>query len=198
MDKKWIICIIITIIVGVIGGIVLSIFLNNNDDELQGTDLIGHTELADENNTELNNNFNTIETSNTEDKISPNAILIKKEYFKACDHLIREVEDIPEELINGTQEDVEKMYSDWEIEDYNNNEITLYKEENGNCGEHYFVQDHYGVIGIYTVNENDEKTLKEDTEISTKYLPEADLEKLQEGIEIVGKTKLVEFLEDYE
>lgn len=198
MDKKWIICIIITIIVGVIGGIVLSIFLNNNDDELQGTDLIGHTELADENNTELNNNFNTIETSNTEDKISPNAILIKKEYFKACDHLIREVEDIPEELINGTQEDVKKMYSDWEIEDYNNNEITLYKEENGNCGEHYFVQDHYGVIGIYTVNENDEKTLKEDTEISTKYLPEADLEKLQEGIEIVGKTKLVEFLEDYE
>ena len=198
MDKKWIICIIITIIVGVIGGIVLSIFLNNNDDELQGTDLIGHTELADENNTELNNNFNTIETSNTEDKISPNAILIKKEYFKDCDHLIREVEDIPEELINGTQEDIEKMYSDWEIEDYNNNEITLYKEENGNCGEHYFVQDHYGVIGIYTVNENDEKTLKEDTEISTKYLPEADLEKLQEGIEIVGKTKLVEFLEDYE
>ena len=198
MDKKWIICIIITIIVGVIGGIVLSIFLNNNDDELQGTDLIGHTELADENNTELNNNFNTIETSNTEDKISPNAILIKKEYFKACDHLIREVEDIPEELINGTQEDVKKMYSDWEIEDYNNNEITLYKEENANCGEHYFVQDHYGVIGIYTVNENDEKTLKEDTEISTKYLPEADLEKLQEGIEIVGKTKLVEFLEDYE
>ena len=198
MDKKWIICIIITIIVGVIGGIMLSIFLNNNDDELQGTDLIGYTELADENNTELNNTFNTIETSNTEDKISPNAVLIKKEYFKACDHLIREVEDIPEELINGTQEDVEKMYSDWEIEDYNNNEITLYKEENGNCGEHYFVQDHYGVIGIYTVNENDEKTLKEDTEISTKYLPEADLEKLQEGIEIVGKTKLVEFLEDFE
>lgn len=198
MDKKWIICIIITIIVGVIGGIVLSIFLNNNDDELQGTDLIGHTELADENNTELNNNFNTIETSNTEDKISPNAVLIKKEYFKACDHLTREVEDIPEELINGTQADVEKMYSDWKIEDFNNNEITLYKEENGNCGEHYFVQDHYGVIGIYTVNENDEKTLKEDTEISTKYLPEADLEKLQEGIEIVGKTKLVEFLEDFE
>ena len=198
MDKKWIICIIITIIVGVIGGIMLSIFLNNNDDELQGTDLIGYTELADENNTELNNTFNTIETSNTEDKISPNAVLIKKEYFKACDHLTREVEDIPEELINGTQADVEKMYSDWKIEDFNNNEITLYKEENGNCGEHYFVQDHYGVIGIYTVNENDEKTLKEDTEISTKYLPEADLEKLQEGIEIVGKTKLVEFLEDYE
>ncbi len=198
MDKKWIICIIITIIVGVIGGIMLSIFLNNNDDELQGTDLIGYTELADENNTELNNTFNTIETSNTEDKISPNAVLIKKEYFKACDHLTREVEDIPEELINGTQADVEKMYSDWKIEDFNNNEITLYKEENGNCGEHYFVQDHYGVIGIYTVNENDEKTLKEDTEISTKYLPEADLEKLQEGIEIVGKTKLVEFLEDFE
>ena len=40
--------------------------------------------------------------------------------------------------------------------------------------------------------------IKEDTEIVTLYLPETDLQKLKAGVEIIGHTKLVEFLEDYE
>ena len=54
------------------------------------------------------------------------------------------------------------------------------------------------MIGIYVMDEYGVKTLKEDTEISTQYLPEEDIKNLQAGIEIIGHTKLVEFLEDYE
>ena len=68
----------------------------------------------------------------------------------------------------------------------------------GNGGEHYFVQEHNGVIGIYTTDEYGVKTLKEDTEISTQYLPEEDLKTLKAGVQIIGHTKLIEFLEDYE
>lgn len=200
MDKKWIICIIITIIIGLSIGIGLAVYSSSNG-ETEDMDLLSEKELADSEETNSNilqNTTNTVETSAIDANISPNAILIKKIYYEACDHLIRETEYIPEELVNKTEEDVKEAYSDWKIEEFSPTQIILYKTQSGNCGEHYFVQDHNGVIGIYITDEYGVKTLQEDTEISTQYLPEEDLTNLKAGIEIIGKTNLTEFLEDYE
>lgn len=199
MDKKWIICIIIAIIIGLCFGIGLAIF-NSDNNQIEGTDIIGDKELASINSTPLNAiSYNkTLETSATEDIISPNAIIIKKTYYEACDHLIKKVEDIPEELVNKSEKDLSAFFPDWKVEEYSPTEITLYKTSKDNCGEHYFVQEHNGVIGIYTTDKYGVKTLKEDTEISTLYLPEEDVQNLKAGVEIIGHTKLVEFLEDYE
>ena len=200
MDKKWIVAVIVTIIIGLMIGIGFAIFSGNNDTEKM--EYVSEKELADaeeqENSVNQIESQNAIETSSTQDTISPNAIIIKKTYYEACDHLIRKTEDIPEELVNKTQEDVELEFPDWKIEEYTPTQIILYKTDSGNCGEHYFVQDHNGVIGIYTVDEYGIKTLEEDTEISTLYLPEEDVQNLKAGVEIVGHTNLVEFLEDYE
>ena len=200
MNKKWIICIIIAIIIGLGIGIGFAI-LSSNNNKTEGTDIIGDKELASNINTSTDNNENStdlVETVASEDIISPNAIIIKKTYYEACDHLIKKVEDIPEELINKSEDDVATLYPDWKIEKYSPTEITLYKTSKDNCGEHYFVQEHNGVIGIYTTDRYGVKTLKEDTEISTLYLPEEDIQNLKAGVEIIGHTKLVEFLEDYE
>lgn len=216
MDKKWIICIIIVIVLGLGLGISFA-FLSQVRNNVEDTELLSEKELANtkhktntqqnmifENNIYINENksnfneVNAVETANTEDNISPNAIIVKKVYYEACDHLTREVEDIPEELVNKTQSDIEEAFPGWTVEEYSPTEIVLYKTDKGNCGEHYFVQDHNGVIGIYTTDEYGVKTLKEDTEIATQYLPEADLENLKAGVEIIGHTKLIEFLEDYE
>ena len=216
MDKKWIICIVIAIVLGLGLGISFA-FLSQVRNNVEDTELLSEKELANtkhktntqqnmifENNIYINENksnfneVNAVETANTEDNISPNAIIVKKVYYEACDHLTREVEDIPEELVNKTQSDIEEAFPGWTVEEYSPTEIVLYKTDKGNCGEHYFVQDHNGVIGIYTIDEYGVKTLKEDTEISTQYLPEADLENLKAGVEIIGHTKLIEFLEDYE
>lgn len=202
MDKKWIICIVITIIIGLMAGIGLAIYSTNNK-ETEDMDLLSEKELADSEQESSNvleriNINETLETSASEERISPNAILIKKTYYEACDHLIRESEDIPESLINKVEEDVEKTYSDWKVEEFSPTQIILYKTKSGNCGEHYFVQEHNGVIGIYTTDEYGIKKLQEDTEVSTQYLPEEDLSNLKAGIEIIGKTNLTEFLEDYE
>lgn len=199
MNKKWIIFLIIAIIVGIVIGISVYILLSDDGQELQGTDIVGETELAENNNNgNLSNEINVIETSVSEETISPNAIIIKKEYFKACDHLVRTVEDIPEKLVNCNEDEISKEYAEWKVEEFSPTEITLYKESEGNCNEHYMVRNHYGVIGIYRVDENGEEIFEEDTEISTKYLPELDVELLNEGVKIIGKTKLIEFLEDYE
>ena len=200
MDKKWIVAVIVTIIIGLLIGIGFAMFSGNNETEKM--DYVSEKELADAeeqvNSVNQLESQNAIETSSTQDTISPNAIIIKKTYYEACDHLIRKTEDIPEELVNKTQEDVELEFPDWKIEEYTPTQIILYKTDSGNCGEHYFVQDHNGVIGIYTVDEYGIKTLEEDTEISTLYLPEEDVQNLKAGVEIVGHTNLVEFLEDYE
>lgn len=202
MDKKWIISIIVTIIIGLILGISIALFTERNRNETEGTEFVDEKELAGNLNEQgannLSSNLNVIETSAQENLVSPNAIIIKKTYYEACDHLIRKVEEIPENLVNKTEQDIKTEFSDWNVEEFSPTQITLYKSVSGNCGEHYFVQEHNGVIGIYTIDEYGVKTLKEDTEISTQYLPEEDMNKLKAGVEIIGHTKLIEFLEDYE
>ena len=200
MDKKWMVCIIIAIILGLSIGIGLAIYSSNNNGETEGIDIESDKKLAEEDTISnlKNNDANSVETVSTENTISPNAIIIEKVYYEGCDHLIRKTVDIPETLVNKTEEEIKKQYSDWKLEEYSPTQITLYKTVIGNCGEHYYVQEHNGVIGIYTMDEYGVKTLKEDTEIVTQYLPEADLQKLKAGVEIIGHTKLVEFLEDYE
>ena len=200
MDKKWIVCIIIAIILGLSIGIGLAIYSSNNNGETEGIDIESDKKLAEEDTISnlKNNDANSVETVSTENTISPNAIIIEKVYYEGCDHLIRKTVDIPETLVNKTEEEIKKQYSDWKLEEYSPTQITLYKTVTGNCGEHYYVQEHNGVIGIYTMDEYGVKTLKEDTEIVTQYLPEADLQKLKAGVEIIGHTKLIEFLEDYE
>ena len=201
MDKKWIICIIVTVIIGLIIGIGLAIYSSSNNDT-ENIDLLTQKELAEseENgtNTLVYIDINALETSVNDSQISPNAVVIRKTYYGACDHLIRVTEVIPEELVNKNEEGVQVFYPDWTLEEYSPTQIILYKAEAGNCGEHYFIQEHNGVIGIYTTNEDGVRTLQEDTEISTKYLPEEDILDLQEGVEIIGKTNLFEFLENYE
>ena len=202
MDKKWIISIIVTIIIGLILGISIAFFTERNRNETEGTEFVDEKELAGRLNGQTTNNLsdemNVIETSAQENLVSPNAIIIKKTYYESCDHLIRKVEEIPENLVNKTEQDIKAEFPDWNLEEYSPTQITLYKSVSGNCGEHYFVQEHNGVIGIYTTDEYGVKTLKEDTEISIQYLPEEDVNNLKAGVEIIGHTKLIEFLEDYE
>ena len=140
----------------------------------------------------------SIPTSIVNTNISPNAIIIEKRYYKDCDHLIREVIDIPEELVNKTETEVKKRYSSWKLEGYSPTEIVFSKEFDGFCDEHYIVKENNGYISIYTEDKEGVQKLKENTEISTIYLPEQDLEKLSVGISIVGKMNLYSFLEDYE
>lgn len=201
MKEKWLI--IAIIIVGIIFGIILGVYVHKQND-VSDINMLESQKLSETDNVENNQEYinsavnEAVETSNVEEKISPNASIIQKRYYKGCDHLIRETIDIPEDLVNKTEEDVIKKYSDWKVEKYSSKEIVIYKEFSGICNEHYVVKEHNGIIGIYTENSEGVQELQEDTEISTQYLPEEDLENLKVGIKIVGKSNLYNFLEDYE
>ena len=189
----------ILLIVGLIAGILVGVFIFGQDDTIEGN-MMSTEKLASENMVQENIMLNeTIETSSMENtKISPNAIIIEKTYYKSCDHLLKEVVDIPDDLVNKTEEDVKNAYTGWQIEGFSPTEIVVYKEMPGMCGEHYLVKEHNGVIGIYTLDEYGQAEFKEDTEILTQYLPGEDLAELTEGVTLVGEASLYNFLENFE
>ena len=93
---------------------------------------------------------------------------------------------------------MERFYSDWKIEGYSPNEIVIYKEYDGICGDHYIVKEHNGVIGIYKLDSVGNEIFVEDTELQIQYLPEIDIIKLKEGITALGQAELNSVLEDFE
>lgn len=143
-------------------------------------------------------NQNTTAVSSTEEKVAANAILILKKYYTKCDHTINEYVELPKELVNLTKEQVQEKYSDWEVIGFEKGKITLYKEFDDVCGEHFKLKIEDGKVVVYTVNNDGTETLYEKTNISSEYLTETDLINMQNGLEIYGKEELNQVIEDFE
>lgn len=189
MRKGWIVTLIIFLLfVGIVFGI-----LSYNKNKTEDINMIDNKQLAEE-----NIEKNIIPTAMLEEKVSPNAKILKKIYFTGCDHLIKESLEIPQQLVNKDKEEVKKYYNEWNVDSFSSDEITIYKEESGFCNQHYIVKEHNGVLAIYTQDENGQLTFKKDTEIQTMYLPETDLERVKQGIEVIGDMELNSVIGDYE
>ncbi|CDD17833.1 putative uncharacterized protein [Clostridium sp. CAG:798] len=156
-------------------------------------------ELADElKKTLVEEEQNTVSTSSKNIKISHNSIVVKNTLYKICNHEIRQTEAIPVELVNKEEKDIQQYYKDWEIKKYSPTEVVLYREKDEYCDKHYVLRENNGVIAIYKIDDNNKETLRENTQIQTKYLPEIDLIKLKSGIYAIGEEELNSILEDFE
>ncbi len=155
-------------------------------------------ECTEEYNEEQMANQNTTEVSSTEEKVAANAILILKKYYTKCDHTINEYVELPKELVNLTKEQVQEKYADWQVIGFEKGKITLYKEFDDVCGEHFKLKIEDGKVVVYTVNNDGTETLYEKTNISSEYLTETDLLNMQDGLEIYGKEELNQVIEDFE
>ena len=141
---------------------------------------------------------NATEVSATEEKLAANAILILKKYYEQCDHTINEYVELPQELVNLTEKEVQAEYADWEVIGFEKGKLTLYKEFEEACGEHFKLKIEDGKVVIYVVNEDGTESVYEKTDISSEYLTETDLINMQEGLEIYGKEELNQTIEDFE
>lgn len=146
----------------------------------------------------VSSNIELVTTTSEEEKISPNCIFIFKTYYKKCEHIKVEKEIVTEVMVNKTKEDLEEIYKNWNIVTFRNDEVLFYKEEEGNCGEHYLLKELEGKIAIYSIDDENNLKLYEETEIITNYLPEEDITRIREGIRVNGRQELNEALEDYE
>ena len=204
MKKSWIIILVVAII---IIGIVAGLAIYNKNEKTQNNIVENEinkvsekvTDECTEEYEELERQAKLdIETNSSEEKISPNCLITLKRYYNECQHTINEYIDIPQNLVNGTQEDLEKEYPNWEIQKYSSNEIILYREFDSNCGQHFILRNDNGKITIYKINEEMQEEVYEKTEISVEYLTEKDKVEIQNGIRVNGVEELNQLLEDFE
>ena len=199
MKKTWIISlIIIVIMIGIVTGIILynTKQKDKNDNNMIENEINKISEKVTDDC--INEYIDEIETNSNEEKISPNCLLILKKYYDECNHTINEYVDVPQDLVNGTEEDLKKEYPYWQIEKYSSNEIILYKEFNSNCGQHFVLKEDDGKITVYKINENNEEEIYEKTEISVEYLTETDKIEIQNGIRVNGIEELNQLIENFE
>lgn len=194
---KIIIASIISLII--IVGITYIIFNQNEDEENvpESNDYISEL-VEDECTEEYAEEQNTTAVTSTEEKVAASAILILKKYYAQCDHTINEYVELPQELVNMTKEEVQAHYPDWKVIGFEKGKVTLYKEFNDLCGEHFKLKIEDGKVVVYMTNKDGSESLYEKTNISSEYLTETDLINMQEGLEIYGKEELNQIIEDFE
>lgn len=192
------ICIIV-----VLGAIITGVLISQPKDEQQNTvtqTQIGEEEILDDCTDEYEEleNSNMLETNSNEEKISPNSSITYKTYYKGCGHTKEEYNNMPQELINCTKSEIEEKYTEWQVEKFASNEVVLYREVDGECGEHYLVKEKEGKLVVYKILENGEEQEYETTQISTDYLTDTDKIEIQNGIRVNGKQELNQLIEDFE
>lgn len=146
----------------------------------------------------LENLENSEQTSSSDEIISPNAKILIKKNYAGCGHITKEYAEIPSEVVNFTQDQLQQYYQEWDVEKFSKDDIVISKEEAGSCKEHYVVRSLNGFVTVYYLDENNKEVLSFQTDVSTTYLPETDLNALNEGIRINGKDALNSVLEDFE
>ena len=149
-------------------------------------------------NNEIENDIDEIKVSETETKVSPNAELVIKKYYKECGHTTEEKRNVANDMVNKTQEEIEKLYPDYKVESFFNNKIVLIKEEEGQCDEHYIERHENSNIMNYKILSDGKEEIYQNTGISTEYLPETDKISLRDGIKVFGRENLNSIIEDFE
>lgn len=186
----------LVLLIAMILGIATYFIFSNKDEEIGDSHKIAKEEkITDEcvvEGEELE------EASSTEEKISPNASFIIQKKYKECGHIVKEFVELPKEVVNTTQEEIDEKYPEFIVESFSAMEVVLYKEEAGYCKEHYLLKEKDGKIAIYRIDENESQSLLQTTEISIEYLPETDAINIKSGIKLYGKEALNAALEDYE
>lgn len=140
-------------------------------------------------------------TNESEQIVSPNAVIVIKRNYNECGHQLKEFKQIDNKYVNMDEKEFETEFlkdnKDFVIENFSSKEIVVSEDINGSCDEHYLVKSDNGFIVVYKYNSNGEKEEYKKTNIAVEYLTETDREELSEGIEIVGKSELNSRLEDY-
>lgn len=97
---------------------------------------------------------NTVKANTQQEKTSPNCSITIKTYYNKCGHTTSEYLNLPQDLVNLTKEEIQEKYQGYEIESFAGNEISLYQEKEGECGEHYIIKDKDGLVTIYHILED--------------------------------------------
>ena len=106
-----------------------------------------------------------LQTASTEveEKIAPNAEIIFKTTYEKCGHTISKYDNVSNDLVNKTKEELASKYGSWNIEKFSDTQIILTKTDEDECGEHYMVREKDGKLVVFRIQENGVETEYETT-----------------------------------
>lgn len=177
---------------------IYAIFSTENDVEEDNNETYVSEQIKDECTEEYIEEQTAKTVSVEQEKVSANAILVLKKYYAKCEHTINEYVELPKEIVNMAKEEVKTQYPEWEVIGFSSDKVTLYKEFDDVCGEHFKLKVEDGKVVVYMVNKEGTENLYQRTNISSEYLTETDLINMQDGLEIYGKEELNKIIEDFE
>ncbi|MCG8482658.1 MAG: hypothetical protein MJA31_05070 [Clostridia bacterium] len=177
--------------------------LRNNSEVAEETD--DPSNNNEENNNKVVNNpsTNNSNTSNDEKVISIGTKMICKTYDKENNDITTDEMSVPDEIINLSIEDAKKYinehYSNWIINEINENYIEVYQtSEPVNTEPYYLIQEKDGKIYIYEFDEAGNKKMIQETSINFNFLSEVDQDYFREGIIKYDIEEVQELLQDFE
>lgn len=194
--KKWIIYMIISmiIIMSIVSIVLLiSIYRNTSNTQIDGNDKFAETQESSN-----ISNSQVVTTSYASVKVSPNANIILKTYYKECEHTVIKEDVANSDIVNKNEYEIQEYYKDWDIKKFTQGEVILYKEVDGKCMEHYVIREKDGYVNVFNINQDGKEELIETTLVAVQYLPETDLINLKQGIEVYGLEEVNRIIEDFE
>ena len=175
---------------------------NNHSSEQAKMDSLA--EIIEDDCTEQWNELNSLEQDNIQAnsqesvRLSPKCSVIYETKYEKCGHVSRQYKNITQDLVNKTERDINGLYPDWAVKEFDSNELVLLKSESGECGEHYILRDVDGKVVVNLLNENGEEKEFEKTDISIEYLTDTDKIDIEKGLKVYGKENISQIIEDYE
>ena len=134
-----------TIIIG-LAVIICAIYTGNkiyqNKQNKKSQEQVEMTEVSEkieDDCTEEWNELKNIETkdvqANSQDdiRISPNCSMIYEIKYEKCGHTSKQYKNIPQDLVNKTEEEVSAKYPEWKVKQFESNKIVLNKTEQAEC-----------------------------------------------------------------
>lgn len=196
MKKRTIIISMIAIIFIILALIIILIYNLNKNTDIGISSNVEVQKVA--HNVEDIVSVNILQTNSANITISPNASITFFRYYRGCGHTIKSKENITNDMVNMSQDEFNKLYSDWQINKFTSTEIELFKEFAGTCDEHYLVKSNNGYVCIYIIKNDNSFELQENTDISVKYLSNDDIAELEKGVILYGKEDLNSYIENFE
>lgn len=133
----------------------------------------------------------------TEPRIQPSTKMVYK-YYYAEDDVTKEHADVPPYFILGlTMDELQKMYEDWVVLSFSEQEVVMRRMMTGKSDERYIVSQKDGYIAVFYEEEQNGVSLHEVTDTPMASLPQEDQDRLKEGISVLGDDNLSKILSDY-
>ena len=103
---------------------------------------------------------------------------------------------VPYFLVGMNQQEFEEEFYDWELNSFSSKEIVVSKDIYDNSQD-YIVGNKDGYVTIFYSDENQEHSVKQETQTPVDTLSEEEQEKINQGIPIKGDEQLSRALESY-